>query len=239
MDVYLCMSETFSIMANRAYERYRIAVEQRTMYEDGVDLLSLSIDEIEKYKEICYTQISEAISVVVFQAFAIENYINLYGAIELTPEVFYSEIEPPKDEKPKNFHYLTTTEKLKEICRRMGKNYPSTHLNEIEKLFTKRNRLAHTKPKPHLISILPFDYENPSASFMDYLDAGKEIAFIYEGLEKEILLYEELRVNLTALRDAGIEIIIELNLKNMETIYTETNEMLLRAIDPQRMKGEM
>ena len=227
MEAYVCLCERFSELSREAYAQYVLALTALEKYE-GVDFLSLPPWCYEEYIDLNHKQLTGAISAIVFQALAIEGYVNLFGVIELGENVFYTEIEPPKGKQPKGFHYFSTLGKIAEICersKRITTTYPEKHLSELGQLFRKRDQLVHHKPHPHAISKQPFDYENPAASYSDYIEAKQEILFVYEGLDEQMRLYDEMKANITTLRGTGVELTEELMYAYCAEISSSIEEM--------------
>lgn len=143
-----------------------------------------------------------AICAIVFEALAIESYVNFWGASILGDAVFFSKYEPQKGAtssetiKP---HYRSTLDKMKAICKEeFGNPYPTDgiHYSTLKGLFQKRDRLVHNKPKGHLLELAPFNYDSPEAAYKDYVEVFEEIGFIYEKIDDELRLYEEVKANL-------------------------------------------
>lgn len=68
-------------------------------------------------------------------------------------------------------------------------------------------KLVHPKSKPHTIENRSFNYKKPEDSYSDYVQAfNEEIGFIYNNLEAEMLVYDDLKKNL-ACCNKGVEVI--------------------------------
>ena len=131
--------------------------------------------------------------------------------------VFLADGKSRKIEKPK-------LKKIKHICKDEFNNpYPTDgkHFEVLKGLFSKRDRIVHQKSKPYNIEKRPLDYDNMAEQYDDYLHAYEtEIGFIYERLEDEMKVYEELKENLT--RCSGREEIIKLLLEKNEKEIAKT-----------------
>ena len=188
MEVYFPLCQQYAAMAQSFYSQY----QQSTA---GNDILtSIAMEQA-------------AVCAVIFQALAVESYVNLFGSVTLGDENFRCNYESKTDSK----HRYNTIEKIKHICKDEFSNpYPTDgkHFEVLKGLFSKRDRLVHQKSKPYNIEKRPLNYDNMAEQYDDYLHAYEaEIGFIYERLEDEMKVYEELRENLT--RCSGREEVIK------------------------------
>ena len=195
METYLPFCEQYAAMAQSFYSQY-----QQSTAGNGV-LASIAMEQ-------------DAICAVIFQALAVESYVNLFGSVTLGDENFRCNYESKTDSK----HRYNTIEKIKHICKDEFNNpYPTDgkHFEVLKGLFSKRDRLVHQKSKPYNIEKRPLDYDNMAEQYDDYLHAYEaEIGFIYERLEDEMKVYEELKENLT--RCSGREEVIKSLLEKYE-----------------------
>ena len=100
---YAMYCEMYAGMADSFYRQYLAAKE---VYDDTPHDSIPIIDEAQNYNRVLkiYNLMEvNAIAATVFQALAIEAYINLFGVYQLGEDKFYSEYEPPKVTKPKKF----------------------------------------------------------------------------------------------------------------------------------------
>ena len=188
-NAYLPLCEQYNNVAQSFYQQHLDAKQQLTQFEESVDLLDNFNRAIAK-AELEMGVLQTAICAVVFEAFAIEAYVNFFGAYTLGDSTYYSIYE--SGEQGKRY---STIEKIKSLCKEQFTSpYPTDgeHFRRLKGLFEKRGRLAHNKPKRHEIST------KNGENFGDYYDAMNEISFVYDNLEKEMDLYNEVRMNLTA-----------------------------------------
>lgn len=189
VNAYLPLCEQYNSLAQSFYQQYLDIKGQLTQLGKPADLLdnpSLAITQ----NALTMGMLQTAISAVVFEAFAIESYVNFFGAYILGDSTYYSTYE--SGERGKRY---STIEKVKMMCKDEFKSpYPTggKHFVALKGLFTKRDKLAHNKPKGHEIS------SKNGNGFDDYYEAISEISFIYEGLEQEMALYDEVKEKLTA-----------------------------------------
>ena len=188
LNAYLPLCEQYNSLAQSFYQQHLDIKGQLAQLGKPADLLdnpSLAIAQ----NALTIGMLQTAICAVVFEAFAIESYINFYGAYILGDSTYYSTYESGECGKR-----YSTIEKIKKMCKDEFKSsYPTggKHFVALKGLFTKRDKLAHNKPKGHEIST------NNRNSFDDYYEAISEVSFIYEGLEQEMALYGEVKENLT------------------------------------------
>ena len=178
MEIYFPLCEQYAAMAQSFYSQY----QQSAAGNDVLDSIAME---------------QAAICTVIFQALAVESYVNLFGSVTLGDENFRCNYESKTDSK----HRFNTIEKIKHICKdEFNTPYPTggKHFEMLKGLFSKRDRLVHQKSKPHNIEKRAIDYGNMPKQYDDFLSAYKEeIGFIYERLEDEMKVYGELKQNLT------------------------------------------
>ena len=191
VNSYLPLCEQYNSLAQSFFQQHLDLKAKLERFGKPIDFFENPI-LASKQNELTIGVLQTAIGAVVFEAFAIESYVNFFGAYKLGDSTYYSRYE--SGEKGKRF---STIEKIKLLCKdEFNSPYPTgdKHFCILKSLFSKRDRLAHNKPKGHEISI------EHSNSFDDYYDAMSEIVFVYEGLEQEMTLYDAVKANLTASR---------------------------------------
>lgn len=189
VNAYLPLCEQYNSLAQSFYQQHLEIKSQLTQLGKPADFLDNPSLASTQY-ELTIGMLQASISAVVFEAFAIESYVNFFGAYVLGDSTYYSTYESGEHGKR-----YATIEKIKMMCKDEFKSpYPTggKHFVALKGLFTKRDQLAHNKPKGHEIST------KSGNSFADYYEAFSEISFIYEGLEQEMALYDEVKENLTA-----------------------------------------
>lgn len=216
-NMYFILCEDFEGMAQ---EHYRAYCQAKQEYDPSVHTNIFS-GNILPAKKMQWS----ACSAVIFEAIAIEAYVNLLGAY-LIPDRYYIDYEGKKpiiDDR-------TTLGKLKALCKReIGKCYPTNdHAYTImDNLFHKRNQIVHTKPSAYSFGITPFDYRNIEGSYADYTSAfSKEIGFLYKGLDEQMKSYSSLVRNINALLDKDmLQDIRTAPLRNMESMFKNMNSL--------------
>ena len=190
MDCYFTFCEQYATMAKSFYFQYHQYQENA---KSGDSSASMAMEQA-------------AICAVIFQALAVESYVNLFGSVVLGDDVFRCRYESEIDKK----HRASTIDKIKNICNiELGNPYPTSgeHFRILKGLIDKRNKLVHPKSKPHTIENRPFNYKKPEESRSDYVQAfNEEIGFIYNNLESEMFVYDDLKKNL-ARCNSGVEVI--------------------------------
>lgn len=163
-----------------------------------------------------------AIEAVIFQALAIEAYINLFGVTEIGEERFYGD-------KIERIH--PSSKKLRRICSEISKTYPEEHLLELDKLFKKRDDLVHQKPRNYIIEETPYDYDHPGENYRDLLMIENEQFFVFDNLDREMKLYEELQNNIKTLRGSEEELIEETQRRMVEENYREIGQRIAKTFN--------
>lgn len=188
IDAYVPLCEQYNSLAQSFFQ-------QHLYYKNELNKLGKSVDYFDnpalasKQNEYTIAMLQTAICAVVFEAFAIESYTNFFGAYRLGDSLYYSIYE--SEEKGKKYSTLC---KIKMLCKDEFKSpYPTggVHFVTLKSLFNKRDRLAHNKPKGYEFTLETSHY------FDAYYEAMSELSFIYENLEKEMALYDEVKENLT------------------------------------------
>lgn len=189
VNTYLPLCEQYNSLAQSFYQQHLDIKAKIAQLGKSADMLeNPSLANTQNMLTIGMLQ--TAISAVIFEAFAIESYVNFFGAYILGDSTYYSTYESGGYGKR-----YSTIEKIKMMCKVEFKSpYPTggKHFAVLKGLFTKRDKLAHNKPKGYEISTKNGNY------FYDYDEAISEISFIYEELEQEMALYDAVKGNLTA-----------------------------------------
>ena len=201
MNCYLPLCEQYASMAKSFYFQYQESAESYDSFA------SIAMEQT-------------AICAVIFQALAVESYVNLFGSVVLSDDVFRCRYESETDKR----HRVNTIDKIRKICNEeLHSPYPTSgeHFRTLKGLLDKRNRLVHPKSKPHAIEKCPFNYQKLEDSYSDYIQAfDEEIGFIYNNLEAEMQIYSDLKRNL-ARCNGGTEVIESLR-NNLEKEIEKT-----------------
>ena len=213
MLVYNQICNKYAALAQKSYEDYLEAKTNYAAFEWPKDSLSAPLSDTFVLFQYRDQMLSFALSAIVFQALAIEAYVNLFGVSELGNERFFTELEPPRDQRPKGFRYFSTESKLREICRRSDNctEYPENHIQAIKAFFDKRDKLVHVKTRAHTLVVKPYNYEQPEENYREYIDMYEEMSFVDEGLDQEMQLYAHLQENIRVVRGATHELTTEQN----------------------------
>lgn len=223
-DRYASMAEDFYLQS-KALEGYKGLKEYP---------LPEAADQYVRHLAIVEQRTRLVIAAIVFQALAIEAYVNLLGVYVVGKERFFSEYEPPKNHRPRGFRPLNTIDKLKKICKEeIGHPFPEEHIEKIHQLFTTRDRLVHSKSKPYSIIKQEFDYSKPEKNYEDIFALAEEMSFFYDGLEKHMELYRLLQDDITTIRDAKKELTVEISDRWLSNIGTAVQEMCIATYNNQ------
>lgn len=175
---YMPLCETYHNIAQNAYSEYKDLIKNEKYLGCGANVVERAY-----YQESSFRC---AIIAVIFEALAMEAYVNFFGAYILGDDIYYSEYES----KTKR---LSTIDKIKAMCKeRFLKPYPTDgqHFRNLLAIFQKRDQLVHNKPQGHNLSNQSATLKDDSAALLD------EYSFVYENLDSEMCLYNELKKNL-------------------------------------------
>lgn len=228
MIVYNHICSKYASLAQQAFKSYLEAKTAYASFEWPKDSLAAPLSDTLVLFQHRDLMLSHALSAVVFQALAIEAYVNLFGVSELGNEKFFTEIEPPRNLKPKGFSYFSTAEKLREICRRSDAcaEYPEHHIQAIKAFFDKRDKLVHMKPRAHTLVVKPYNYEQPEENYREYIDMYEELSFVDENLDQEMQLYTQLQEKIRTVRGAKHELTAEHTGSILDAIGNAVQDML-------------
>lgn len=207
--IYIMNCEKYAEMASGFYSQYLdVKSIYATIPHNNIDIIEEPFTYVKALEGFNLME-TYAIASIVFQALAIEAYINLLGVYILGEEVFYKEYEPPK--KPKGFRYLPSIEKLKKICSdNFSQSFPEDTSTHIEELFEKRNRLVHSKPRPYYVKMSNSYNDNPQANHTDIDAFFKEKSFVFDDIDFQMNLYKELKGKICVLRNTETDIVEEI-----------------------------
>lgn len=236
MLVYNQVCNKYAALAQKSYEDYLEAKRNYTAFEWPKDSLSAPISDTLILFQYRGQMLSHALSAVVFQALAIEAYVNLFGVSELGNERFFTELEPSRDQKPKGFNWFSTENKLREICRWSDNctEYPEHHIQAIKAFFDKRNKLVHVKPRAHNLVVKEYNYEKPEENYREYIDMYEELSFVDENLDQEMQLYAQLQENIRVARGATHELTTEQTIE----IFNALGDAIQDVFETNKDKGE-
>ena len=195
---YYCRSEQYSKMANMCYVEFW---STKAFYDSG----KFIIDDTDRNNLTTAITLSQKIDenyigAIVFEAMAIEAYVNLLGAYLTDEKTYYKETNKK-----------STKEKLNYIFEKIGKHFPDELQERIGGLFLKRNRLVHQKPEAIVIDIHNSDRETVLRE-KDRLD--KALFLDLENIDEDMKLYNELKEAVKTAREAEHELIDEIMLKH-------------------------
>lgn len=236
---YNLFCQQFANMSESFYQEY---LTRRDAYEK-IPHENIPVENIEgchlAYETFVQLQ-KNAISAIIFQALAIEAYINLFGVYVLGEDAFFTMYEPPKNNRPKGFHYKSSIEKLKSICKDVYKlDFPMSEITNLQALFDKRDRLVHNKPRPYTLDkpviIFPThpDYKDYYKDFNGY---SNEETFMFDKLDLDMEQYKQLQKTIKNIRSAEYELVEEITI----TLFFDTVAETCKSLHSQIIDvGEM
>lgn len=215
MNLYPILCENYNEISRTFYDKYKAGIEK---YRDSGciwDFNEHTPEENYDYRKTRRDTYNSALGAIVFQAIAVEAFVNLFGAYRLGDEVFYSDIEKTG---------ATTSDKLKNIYRRLyGGNYPTNTVeyNRLMSLLNKRNRIVHTKPKA--LSMQDEEITPNYGVFMEQVD------FIFSNIDDEMKSYETLKRTIRELENKECDLIHEID-KEIEQALKEGITSMINSV---------
>jgi hypothetical protein len=196
MEYTFSLCEIFYNMSREEYSTYVISrrkLEELCKGKKYFDVLSHSLEENTLFHNLAHKSYSSAIASIVFQAFAIEAYINFYGAKKLGKGAF-------------NDHYerISIKDKIVIISRiATGRDFPKGEkvYELVRKLFTQRDKLVHHKGKG-----INFK-ECTEESFQSVMHGNLE--FVFDDIDVLVNTYPMFIKTLAALEDKAVDLYAE------------------------------
>lgn len=196
---YYCRSEQYSKMARMCYVEF---LSSKAFYDSGKFIVKEDAgkENLLAAINLCQKIDENYIGAIVFEAMAIESYVNLMGAYLTNEEAYYKEVGDK-----------SITQKLKYIFKKIEKDFPKDLRIRIKRLFSKRNKLVHQRPQSIVIDIQNGD-RNTIMREKGKLD--KALFLDLENIDADMKLYDELKNTVKVIRGAEHELIDEIMLKD-------------------------
>jgi len=193
---------TCDVVYQMSLEFYKQFQESRLMYKEltkggGWNFAGHSEGENNFYLNCSQTKHRTAISAIVFQALAVEAYVNLYGAIKMGEKKYYSEIETGKKG-------ISTAVKITMIYKQsLHKSFPVNEkvYLDLKDLFEKRNKLVHYKP-------IGLDDSNSTIEEFG-VNLFNQVLFIYKNIDSQMTVYYRLKKLLAELDGTQKDVVAE------------------------------
>lgn len=222
MDFFPVICENYDQMSQNFYEQYSEATDYLSSLGcKNWDLLSHTAEENEYYLTAMSQRFHSALAAVVFQALAVEAYVNLYGAMKIGEAKYYKDYESSTNKK-------STRDKIKKICKDvLGRDYPTdtkaySHLCE---LLRDRDRIVHTKP--HSVKI------EETTVVPRYSELMEQYDFIFQNLSEKMQSYRELKRTLSEM-GGDVEDCVQLSYKqSKQAICNEIDRMICKVLCPE------
>lgn len=209
------LCENYNGMSKCFFQQYKDAESYLKSLNCGFwDLLDHTQDENEKYFEALSLRYHSALAAIVFQALAVEAFVNLYGAQQIGEDTYYAEYEKKG---------ATTESKIKKICtEHLKSRYPTSDKSyaRLMSLLIKRNDIVHTKPRSVTIDGSPIAYDE----FMSQTE------YIFKDIDEEMQSYDILKCNLMKLEGKEKDIIQENIEVQQHTMLEQISEMYSKAL---------
>lgn len=209
MNYSFSLCEYFYQISIEQYEIYVISrkeLDEVANHEKSFDILSHSPEEDIKFKNLYDKTISSAISFIVFQAFAVEAYMNFYGAKKIGDKEFIS-----------HYDRISIIDKIVIVSKiATSKDFPKgEHVFElVRRLFRQRDKLVHYKSKAIDIG---------SCSEEDFCKHQYNCyEFIFDGIEEITNTYPQLKATLAKMENKQIDLFSE----QLNEAFTEMKKQL-------------
>ena len=213
-------SEIYAVIADESYleyNKYNTDLQKSDTYLQGLFSYEDLILVLQREKA--------AFKAIVFQALAIEAYVNLFGYYQTGK----------REIKGSNGKYLSTAEKLERLCQGLQKQYPNDDLKEIKALFYKRDSLVHQKPQAIEIEKQPFDLGHLKNNYDDIAQFYNSWSSLFENIEFEMTLYKRLKANIKSIRGSKLELLEEIQQSQVNNAFNEIadniEEMIQKSLN--------
>lgn len=203
-------SDIYNGISVRNYKQFKIAdIEIRKLSNKygNFDLLSNTPENVEKYT-LLYSRITETLFVsIVFQALAVEAYVNFIAVNLYGENDFFGSFEMKGTEAKlrKIFSEKIRSDFLKDV----------DISNKVKELFDLRDEIVHFKSKQVDLGAME---QNP-----DIYNPFEFIDRHYNGIENIIDTYEALKTLITKLH--GVDITVEQSSALQEALAKQISEM--------------
>ena len=216
MEYTFSLSEIFYNMSREQYHTYkdcRKKLDELCKGKKYFDVLSHSQEENTLFHSLYHKSYSSAIASVAFQAFAVEAYINFYGAKKLGKSTF-------------NDHYerISIKDKIVIIPRiATSRDFPKGEkiYELVKKLFTQRDKLVHHKGKS-----INFK-ECTEESFQSIMHGNLE--FVFDDIDELVNTYPMFIKTLAALEDKTIDLYTEQQMELNNEFAMAVADMMKKA----------
>ena len=206
ISVLPMLCETYNEISQQAYKEYIEAITYlKSLGLDVWDYCDHTKEQNEKYTSAMQKREKSAITAIVFQALAVEAFINLFGAQRIGETTFYTQYE---------CRGSTTLGKLKKISKEfLHKPYPTEGkaYSMLTSLLNKRDSIVHTKPKAVTINGEPTAYD----------DFMSQTEYIYKNIDGELECYEKLKRSMASLEGKERDLIQE-NLEKTLDVFSDS-----------------
>lgn len=205
------LCEDYNNISKSSFAKYKEAEDYlKSLNCSSWDHFEHAPEENKKFEEAYSLRYHSALTATVFQALAVEAFINLYGAQRLGEKTYYTEYEKKG---------ATIEGKMKKICSEyLESQYPTNDkaYSRLISLMKKRDKIVHTKPNSVAIDGTRVSYDD----FMSHVN------FIYKDLDEEIMSYDILKKNLMKIEGNEIDLIQESTNMIQNAISEKIIEML-------------
>lgn len=217
MDFVFSRAEQYANMSWSFYQNYLQAEEEYKEEYKRWEKTGQSIETSAPINALLIIKETQAIAAIIFQALSIEAYTNLWGAIELGAAEFRTK-----------YRLTSTKDKIKDLASKNSSEYPPEHLEKISALFEKRNDLVHSKAHVYPISAPSlYDYEKPENNYKDIDLVFKEQYSIFDGIDEQMILYQDFKENVRVIRNADIELYEEIENKQISEAAKRSCDAIL------------
>lgn len=212
-NINVIMCEVFSQMSNNEFLNYKKCMSSihQICKTTSWDLLDHDEDDNATFIHLYQLIPQYAISTIIYQALAVEAFVNYYGMAKLG-EQYLNTIDRKTHGSDTE---CGTTRKLKRILQDLNITFLDDDklFRDITNLFRVRDKLVHYKTKPISIESIMHDPESKT-------NEDEQILFVLDDIENRVNIYSNLKRQISQLDGTYVDFIDSENM-NMESIMNK------------------
>lgn len=220
---FIPVCETYYYISCKYFEQYKFAENwlRKNNPSFSWDILSHKYEENQEFKNICDLKRNSAYIAVVFQAMAIEGFVNLIGSAYMGDG--YRKYEKKSA--------LVKIKIIRENVFAVDEPLENGLKEKLKKLFKKRNNLVHAKPREIPLKRLTTEEvlneeirKNDEREFFQSLH--DECYFVFDRIDEDMTVYMDLKKSITELEKETEDIVSRITNNYEEQINKTICEIL-------------
>jgi hypothetical protein len=220
--INVIMCEVFSQMSDEHYMNYKKFLDDihQICKTPSWDLLEHNDNENTTYLSLYQSIPRFAISAIIFQALAVEAFVNYYGAAKLGEQIFES--IDKKERGTKN--ECRTLKKLKRILRELNISFLDDDklFDDLNNLFRVRDKIVHYKTKSFFIESILNDEDYKT-------NEDEQIWFVMDDIDNRVNMYKNLKLQISQLDGTKEDFIDSENRNMLNLANKQLTEMFRKA----------